>query len=886
MTWSDNLATLASQPVVQQLAPLVVVVLIPIIVLSAHQHVLGIFDAVLEAARMVLETLGLNFLWNRSSSSHGSRDSASERKKIKKKPRTRAEQVVQNGSVARQSTGGDFHYYPGLVNISGTYCFMDSTLQAMASLCYLQPYLNAIHAKAEALDVPTPIVDALCDLLRILNTPTSSPSSLRPHAIIQALATSKPAKQRSLFATREHQDAQELFQLISECIKEEALAVDREGRRDRGLSALALAKDGDLIGREVGRSVFEGLTANRRSCMQCGYTEAVMHFGFDNWQLALPPPTAGGGACRVEDCIAEYTKLEVLTDCVCRRCSMVATHRKLVQEVERLSVVVHSDEKATKSARKRAREARKLEARVRAALEEGRIEDDIDGVKMEKVISGPSTKQAMVARPPPILALHLNRSIHYGYYAGRNNTHVIFPEILDLTPFTTSGSLSTNPTYPISSAPSSSSSSSSPSRPRTPPPRTLYRLSAVVCHYGDHSYGHYVCYRKTPRPPSAGSKRAYGLIRESDDVITANEKAGLPGQPGLPGTGCGWLRISDDDVREVGIETVLSEGRGAFMIYYERVLVPVPAPAPPSALPSVPTHAAHQRSLEDAKLQPIALPQARAQFPHRPVETTPRSSEETIKPPTPTPPRPQAPDFAGYGDAGSTSAGSAHTHVHMPPGSAMRTPTVVASSNLQSITNRAIMNGTMARPTPPSSPSTSPTPALTSGVVYPNAHPLIPLHPPPLRAGSLPRVVRNVSLSQARSRAGSPANPSGVSTPPRRTASPVEMGSEYRMHNGAGPSPGTANGRPRAGSRTSHMTHESVQQPPSRTERRPLPIPPPQSTYTTGAMLSPSPALSQLSQRPRALSNTTQSQAQGRTLPPPPRKQSIVSTTPPAVHAQ
>jgi len=34
----------------------------------------------------------------------------------------------------------------------------------------------------------------------------------------------------------------------------------------------------------------------------------------------------------------------------------------------------------------------------------------------------------------------------------------------------------------------------------------------------------------------------------------------------------GWLRVSDDAVREVGIETVLQEGAGAFMLYYERVV--------------------------------------------------------------------------------------------------------------------------------------------------------------------------------------------------------------------------------------------------------------------------------------------------------------------------
>lgn len=50
------------------------------------------------------------------------------------------------------------------------------------------------------------------------------------------------------------------------------------------------------------------------------------------------------------------------------------------------------------SKKRRAREAHKLEARVRLAIEEGRIEEDIPGVKLEKVYSKESTKQVMIAR--------------------------------------------------------------------------------------------------------------------------------------------------------------------------------------------------------------------------------------------------------------------------------------------------------------------------------------------------------------------------------------------------------------------------------------------------------------------------------------------------------
>lgn len=120
-----------------------------------------------------------------------------------------------------------------------------------------------------------------------INTPASWPSPIRPIEMINALANSSNDRHNSLFSSREHQDAQELFQLLSECIKNEAVAVDKEIIRDRGLGGLASVQGRPI--RELGKSVFEGLTANRRSCVECGYTEAVMHFPFDNWQLTVPP---------------------------------------------------------------------------------------------------------------------------------------------------------------------------------------------------------------------------------------------------------------------------------------------------------------------------------------------------------------------------------------------------------------------------------------------------------------------------------------------------------------------------------------------------------------------------------------------------------------------
>ena len=180
----------------------------------------------------------------------------------------------------------------------------------MASLAHLQPHMEAVYSKAVELDVPTPVVDALRETLTCksnlnpstwkhmpnwissaLNTPHSSKRALRPQLIINALSAPQPDGRRSkLFSSREHQDAQELFQLLSELVKSESVAVDKEGQRDRGLGGFADDED-DKFNKEVGTSVFDGLTANRRSCVECGYTEAVMHFAFDNWQLSMPRAT-------------------------------------------------------------------------------------------------------------------------------------------------------------------------------------------------------------------------------------------------------------------------------------------------------------------------------------------------------------------------------------------------------------------------------------------------------------------------------------------------------------------------------------------------------------------------------------------------------------------
>jgi ubiquitin carboxyl-terminal hydrolase 1 len=113
-----------------------------------------------------------------------------------------------------------------------------------------------------------------------------------------------------------------------------------------------------------------------------------------------------------------------------------------------------------------------------------------------------------------------------------------------------------------------------------------------VCHHGQHSFGHYIAYRRKPRRVGGGERwappRIVNPIKVEEMMMAGKiEGGGDNDSHGMempeyvfeddplinPSSGknrSGWLRISDDSVRECGIESVLQEGSGAFMLYYER----------------------------------------------------------------------------------------------------------------------------------------------------------------------------------------------------------------------------------------------------------------------------------------------------------------------------
>lgn len=218
--------------------------------------------------------------------------------------------------------------FPGMVNLSGTLCYMNSVLQAFASLPTLMTYLDRVITAAESVDYPSPVCDALYDVLCDLNTGHARhPAALRPHVLLAALS---PLPQiRRLLATREQQDAHELFVVLAEAVSDEALKVAKEVARTKG--GLSVAMDLRLNSRPPSATSsratsppaspapsaapsipprpyppprrndalqipWEGLLARRRICARCGYSDVVRMDTLGGMELPLPrsvsPPSS------------------------------------------------------------------------------------------------------------------------------------------------------------------------------------------------------------------------------------------------------------------------------------------------------------------------------------------------------------------------------------------------------------------------------------------------------------------------------------------------------------------------------------------------------------------------------------------------------------------
>ncbi|KAG1465539.1 hypothetical protein G6F46_005411 [Rhizopus delemar] len=404
-------------------------------------------------------------------------------------------EIIMDSDICLSSTN-DHLLISGLVN-TGNSCFLNSVLQSLSSLPKLHSYLYQINQKTASLFISKPLLKTL----RLLSRPSNA--TFKPSELVSILS--------NCLINKEQQDAQELFQIISTTLDNE----NQFARRQQGLSSLL----SNASTSKLPESPFTGLLANRLSCMQCGYTEAIRHFSFNNVQLTLP----NHDKTTLEDCLHQLTAMEFLNDVICRKCTLIETIRHTNAKLEQNP----SDQILLNT-------KQELEKRLSMGL----IEQEKEAACTTK---GLSSKQAMFAKSPKILCLHTARSsldLSTGEIY-KNTCQVEFPEILDLSPYCTNGVLNTtDPHLPISS----------PLHTAVP---IKYRLMSIVVHYGSHDYGHFIAYKRR-------------LIAEKCHCTSCSDD-----QTVLKHHESNWFKISDEHVEACTVDDVLSAN--PYMLLYEMV---------------------------------------------------------------------------------------------------------------------------------------------------------------------------------------------------------------------------------------------------------------------------------------------------------------------------
>lgn len=227
-----------------------------------------------------------------------------------------------------------------------------------------------------------------------------------------------------------------------------------------------------------------------------------------------------------------------MQDASCRRCSFIATIETLEQEIARLK---KKSKKTNQKKHLAPLQAKK--SRMEHLLKMRRIDDDDEEGSQEECVrmSCLSSKQVMLAKPSKVLCLHVSRSAYLSTgMVYKNQCRLLFPEYLDIGPYTTDGA-DINVERPQESMSSPSDQSYD---------RRIYKLMSVVVHYGSHSYGHFVAYKR----------RIYTDRCECDQCGAEHKKEIYNGQDV-------WYRISDTKVDECTLEDVLRSN--PYMLLYE-----------------------------------------------------------------------------------------------------------------------------------------------------------------------------------------------------------------------------------------------------------------------------------------------------------------------------
>ncbi|GAB1731740.1 hypothetical protein NU195Hw_g934t1 [Hortaea werneckii] len=417
-------------------------------------------------------------------------------------------------------------------------CYQNSVLQGLSSLDSMKQYLVWLGSKTGSQNSTNA---SLKETIEKLSAASNNGKQLWT-----------PAKLKNM-SSWQQQDAQEYFSKIMDELDKEAAKAVADVKDQVGLEVIARngdstekeARVGDAVN-SLPRNPMEGLLAQRVACTKCGFSEGLSMIPFN----CLTVPLGSRAEYDIGECLDEYTTLEEISEVDCAKCTLLRSEEQIQKMLPEKDEPAHEngcDSTVMDQSKKSIGlppELRVLAARRLEAIQQAISNDDFsdktlnDSCQIPKKahVCSTKTRQAVLGRAPQSLVVHVNRSVFDEVTFGqrKNYASVRFPLLLDLARWMLGEDGEKKPTESILRASESGAES-------------LYRLKAVVTHYGRHENGHYICYRRHSMRPS----KAEGYASSEDDL------------------GERWWRLSDEDVSPVDEETVLKQG-GVFMLFYER----------------------------------------------------------------------------------------------------------------------------------------------------------------------------------------------------------------------------------------------------------------------------------------------------------------------------
>ena len=459
---------------------------------------------------------------------------------------------------------------PGLFNRDNE-CYQNSIIQGFASLPSFSDFVGKLPSSSSQTE-HIALIEALQNILGQLNDPDQ-----------HGMAFWTPWALKSM-SSWQQQDAQEYYSMVIDAMEKEVMRLVQKYSLTHttwGLGCLRSEKcstrlaaepnimlGGDALydncaeptGKTKSFSIevpkflknpLEGMLAQRVGCLRCGFVEGLSLIPFNCLTLSLRMVRY----CDLESCLDSYTGLETISGVECARCTLLRQEKMFKK-----AMVAFGCEDNDSNAQEYFDIVRSRHEAVTEALKE---QDFSESTLAEKCkitsksrVTTDKTRQAIIARPPKALTIHINRSV-FDENTGaqyKNFAAVNFPKLLNLNPWCLG-------TKTVDGAEEVERWESEPSKSMLPDNITtadfdedsditlqgldssasdkLYTLRAVITHYGTHGDGHYIAYRQSPQSIMAGNSG-------------------------------NWWRLSDEEVVQVDEDYVLRQG-GVFMLFYEQI---------------------------------------------------------------------------------------------------------------------------------------------------------------------------------------------------------------------------------------------------------------------------------------------------------------------------